>query len=81
MIEKAQLQYGEIIDNEEVIIYEIAKEQTNLVDIEQLDELKRKDDFFFECQHILADESSIRLYYKRNKASQNLNTIEIPTKR
>ncbi|WP_162800308.1 type VII secretion protein EssB/YukC [Oceanobacillus zhaokaii] len=72
MIEKAQLQYGEIIDNEEVIIYEIAKEQTNLVDIEQLDELKRKDDFFFECQHILADESSIRLYYKRNKASQKL---------
>ncbi|RDW21727.1 type VII secretion protein EssB/YukC [Oceanobacillus chungangensis] len=72
MTEKAPLQYGEITDNEEVIIYEIAKEQTNLVDIEQLDELKRKDVFFFECQHILADETSIRLYYKRNKAYQKL---------
>lgn len=66
------LQFGTITENDDVLIYEIPQKLTNLQAAEQLDELKRKDTLFFDCQHYTVDEHVIKLYYKREKSYQSL---------
>lgn len=76
MSDKNKLQYGSIEENDDVVIYEIPKEQTNLLETEQLDELKRTDQSFFDCQHYVVDDTFIRIYYKRDKSFKKLSDFK-----
>ena len=69
------LRHGRIKEKDDVIIYEIPKVQTDLVESEQLDELKRKDTFFFAFQHYIVDEKFIRIYYKREQNYKSLKDL------
>lgn len=65
MPDQQNLQFGTIEEKEDVVVYEIPIAETNLVEAEQLEELKRKDALFFECQHYMVDQQVIRIFYKR----------------
>lgn len=65
MPDQQNLQFGIIEEKDDVVVYEIPIAETNLVEAEQLEELKRKDPLFFECQHYMVDQQVIRIFYKK----------------
>ncbi|MBC5637343.1 hypothetical protein H8S33_11055 [Ornithinibacillus sp. BX22] len=65
--------FGTIRDNGEIIVYEIPSKLTKLKEAEQLEELKRPDDMFFECQHFIVDGEWLRIYFKRNSHYHNIS--------
>ena len=65
MAEQEKLQFGTIEEKDDVVVYEIPIAETNLVEAEQLEELKRKDALFFECQHYVVEQQIIRIFYKK----------------
>ncbi|PAV28978.1 hypothetical protein CIL05_13435 [Virgibacillus profundi] len=71
------LRHGTIKENDDVIVYEIPKAQTDLVETEQLDELRRKDSFFFDFWRYTVDEKYIHIYYKREKNYKSLKSIPV----
>src|SRR5699024_2875171 len=73
MSDHAVLPYGTIQESDDVVVYHIAKTETNLIEYEQLDELKREDPSFFHCQHYIVDEESIRIFYKKETAFHKLS--------
>lgn len=73
MTDKYKLQHGFINENNNFVNYEIPKEQTELVDIEQLNELKKNDSLFFECQHYTVEEKMLRFSYKKPEDFKALN--------
>lgn len=66
--------FGNLIDNGEIIVYEVQTERAKLITAEQLDELKRDDDLFLKCQHSIVDENWIKIYFKRNHEYQRIQT-------
>ncbi len=75
MPNKYALPYGTISETKDTILYEIPKAMTNLLEPEQLEELKRSDSLFFECHHYSVDEKFVRLHYKRVEGYQHLNDL------
>ncbi|WP_099158589.1 type VII secretion protein EssB/YukC [Virgibacillus ndiopensis] len=71
------LQYGNLKENDDVIMYEIPKAQTTLIEPEQLEELKRQDPLFLPCQHYKVDETFILIYYKRENGYSSLQSQQI----
>ncbi|TFJ91281.1 type VII secretion protein EssB/YukC [Lentibacillus salicampi] len=59
------LKNGYIKEENDSIIYQIPKEQTNLIETEQLDELKKNDSLFFKYQKCEVDDKFVRIYYEK----------------
>ncbi|MFA1819802.1 type VII secretion protein EssB/YukC [Virgibacillus oceani] len=59
------LKHGYIKEENESIIYQIQKEQTRLVDKEQLYELKKDDPLFFKFQNCKVDDTYVRVSYEK----------------
>lgn len=76
MSEDFTLEFGHIKENDDVVVYEITRAQTKLVEPEQLDELKRVDEAFFKCQHYIVDEKFVRILYKRETGYSKLDTFK-----
>lgn len=72
MAEQEKLQFGTIEEKDDVVVYEIPIAETNLVEAEQLEELKRKDALFFECQHYVVEQQIIRIFYKKESNYKKL---------
>ncbi|GAB2536059.1 type VII secretion protein EssB/YukC [Gracilibacillus alcaliphilus] len=66
-------QGGFIKETGDQIVYEIPKSQTNIMDVEQLDELNRKDDLFFNCQRYAVEEDIVRIYYQKPQGYKALS--------
>lgn len=76
MTEDVELKYGKIQEKNDVIIYEIPRVQTQLIDPEQLDELKRDHNIFLTCQHYIVDEAVVRIFYKRESQYARIKTYK-----
>lgn len=76
LTDEYNLEFNTFHDNGEMVVFEIPSEQTKLKVSEQLDELKRPDELFFPCQHAIVDEKSVKLYFKRNRMFQNVQTLD-----
>lgn len=66
-------QEGNIKENDDFVIFEIPKVKTNLVEDEQLEELKRDTPLFLVCHEYTIEETMVRIYYKLEKGFQDLN--------
>lgn len=66
-------QQGNIKENYDSVIFEIPKMKTNLVEDEQLEELKRETPLFLVCQEYRIEETMVRIYYKLENGFQTLN--------
>lgn len=73
MPENQSLPFGNLKENDDVVVYQIPKSQTNLIEYEQLDELKRDDPQFFACQHYIVDEETIRIFYRKESNYNKLS--------
>lgn len=76
MTEHFTLAYGNIKENDDMVIYEVSRAQTNLIEPEQLDELKRTDHAFFKCQHYIVDETFVRVFYKKESGYTKLKVYK-----
>lgn len=65
MEESYALKHGYIKEENETVVYEIPKEQTNLIETEQLNELKKNDPLFFTFQTCKVDDKFVRIYYEK----------------
>lgn len=65
MSEFSKLPYGRIMENEGLVTYQISREETNIQDVEQLEELKRDESLFFSCQHYQVKEDLVTIFYKK----------------
>lgn len=59
------LKHGYIKEENSLIIYQIQKEQTNLIEKEQLDELRKDDPLFFSYRNCEVDDTYVRIYYEK----------------
>lgn len=73
MSQQDKEQYGILQEIDDEIIYEIPKAETNLVETEQLEELKRNDRSFFNCQQYNVDGTLVRIHYKRDKPYRKIS--------
>ncbi|WP_404453569.1 type VII secretion protein EssB/YukC [Oceanobacillus kapialis] len=76
MSEHFELPYGRIMESEGLVKYEIPKTETNLIDPEQLEELKREKTLFFSCQHYQVKEDVVTIFYKKKPGYVSLPNIE-----
>lgn len=72
MTSRKDLPNGQLYGKEDVVIYEMPMAGTNLVDPEQLEELKREDPLFFQCKHYIVEDGIIRIFYNWEKEYRTL---------
>lgn len=77
MPEEKLLPFGTIKENDGVVIVDIPLRETDITDMEQLEELKRDNSSFFPCQHYVEEGENIRIYYKRPKDYKPLESVEL----
>lgn len=58
------------------VIYEIPKSQTNIIDAEQLEELNRKDELFFDFKRYSLEDEVVRIYYQKPKGYMPLSSFK-----
>ncbi|WP_194165629.1 type VII secretion protein EssB/YukC [Oceanobacillus sp. CFH 90083] len=68
--------YGTIKEMADQVIYEIPKSQTNIIDAEQLEELNRKDDLFFDFKRYSLDGDVVRIYYQKPQGYKPLSSFK-----
>lgn len=73
MSQQNNIQYGDLQEKDDVVIYEIPKVETNIVEEEQLEELKRDNRSFFDCLEYTVDDSLVRIHYKRDTSYRNIS--------
>ncbi|MDY0395129.1 type VII secretion protein EssB/YukC [Virgibacillus halophilus] len=56
---------GKISENNEFVTYEIALNETNLVEAEQLEELKRPHPLFLPCDSYKMENQQVTIHYKK----------------
>lgn len=76
MTEDSTLIIGSIKETDDIITYEIPRIETNLIEPEQLEELKREENAFFKCQHYIVDDSTVRVLYKKEADYTNLKHFQ-----
>lgn len=68
--------YGSIKEIADEVIYEIPKSQTNIIDAEQLEELNRQDDLFFDFKRYSLEGDVVRIYYQKSQGFMPLSSFK-----
>lgn len=68
--------YGSIKEVADQVIYEIPKSKTNLMDAEQLEELNRRDDLFFDFKRYSLEGDVVRIYYQKPQGYRSLSSFK-----
>lgn len=62
-------------DKENRLIYELPIQEINLVDVEQLEELKKPQAFFFNCVNYTVKEDAVLFFYEKENGYMNIVTF------
>ncbi|MCT1901542.1 type VII secretion protein EssB/YukC [Oceanobacillus sojae] len=75
-MKEQEQKYGSIKEIADEVIYEIPKSQTNIIDTEQLEELNRQDDLFFDFKRYSLEGDVVRIYYQKPQGFMPLSSFK-----